>query len=251
MKSFMKILLLILLPAFSIAQQNAYWEEYTKEQIDSLRVVLQHTTNDTLRMAIARSFGFYYMEIKGDSALYFLDQQLKLAKQLKLKLWEADALDNIGFVLFRLTNYPRSLQAFIEGLKIAEDEESEKNIWRISIFSKEGNPRNARLTVLAFLHQDIGTLYGNTGNFEKQVSNCIEALKIAESVNDQSLLSVVNMNLGMAYMNLNKLDSALAFEQKALDYSNTSGFQINKGLILFRIGKTIFFRSNSGKSATI
>jgi two-component system, NtrC family, sensor kinase len=244
MKSFIKIILLLLLPAFSIAQKNPYWEELTKEQIDSLRLVLKNTSNDTLRMGIARSFGFYYMELKGDSALYFLDRQLVLAKQLKLKLWEADALDNIGYVSSQLKNYPRSLQAFLEGLKIAEDKESEKNIWRISKFSKEGNPRNARLTVLALVHQDMGTLYGNTGNFEKQVSNCLEALKIAESVNDQSLLSIINMNLGMAYMNLNKLDSALAFEQKALDYTNTSGFQINKGRILFRIGNIYFKKGN-------
>ncbi len=133
-------MLLLLCPAFSMAQQSVYGEEHTKEQMDSLRLVLKNTSNDTLRMGIARSFCFYYMEVKRDSALYFVEQQLVLAKQLKLKLWEADAFDNIGYVSFLLTNYPRSLQAFIEGLKIAEDKESEKNIWQISKFSKERNP---------------------------------------------------------------------------------------------------------------
>jgi tetratricopeptide (TPR) repeat protein len=244
MKSFIKIILLLLLPAFSIAQQNPYWEELTRKQIDSLRLVLKNTSNDTLRMGIARSFGFYYMDIKRDSALYFLEEQLVLAKQLKLKLWEADAFDNIGFASFQLTNYPRSLQAFIEGLKIAEDKESEKNIWQISKFSKEGNPRIARLTVLAIIHHDMARLYGGTGDTEKELSNYFEALKIGKSINDQAFLSIVNMSLGLAYMNLNKLDSALAFEQKALDYSNTSDFQINKGQILIRIG-TIYLKKET------
>jgi signal transduction histidine kinase len=244
MKSFIKIVLLFFFPAFSIAQQNVYGEELTKKQIDSLRLVLKITANDTLRMGIARSFCFYYMEIKRDSALYFVEQQLALAKQLKLKLWEADALDNIGYVSFLLTNYPRSLQAFIEGLKIAQDKESEKNIWQISKFSKEGNPRIARLTVLAIIHHDMARLYGSTGHKEKELSNYYEALKIGKGINDQTFLSIVNMSLGLAYLNLNKLDSALAFEQKALNYSNSSGYQINKGRILIRIG-TIYFRKGN------
>src|SRR5215211_850580 len=237
---------IMLLPAFSIAQQNVYGEEHTKEQIDSLRLVLQNTSNDTLRMGIARSFCFYYMEIKRDSALFFVEQQLVLAKQLKLNLWEADAFDNIGYISFLLANYPRSLQAFIQGLKIAGDKESEKNIWQIAKFSKQGNPRIARLTVLAIIYHDLARLYGGTGDTEKELSNYFEALRIGKNINDQTFLSIVHMSLGLAYMNLNKLDSALAFEQKALDYANTSGFQINKGRILIRIGTIYFKKGNYG-----
>ncbi|MEO5984149.1 MAG: tetratricopeptide repeat protein, partial [Ferruginibacter sp.] len=246
MRSLIKIILLLFLPAFSKAQQNLYWEEYTKEQIESLRSLLKNTSNDTLRMEIARSFCIYYMDIKRDSALYFVEQQLALAKQLKLKLWEADALDNLGYIRFLLTSYPRSLQAFIEGVKIAEDKESEKNIWRISKFSKEANPRIARLTVLAVIHHDMARLYGGTRNREKELFNYFKALKIAESINDQAILSIVNMSLGLTFINLNKLDSALVFEQQALNYSNTSGFQQNKGRILYRIGMIYFKKGNYG-----
>jgi len=59
MKLFIKISLFLLLPAFSIAQQDSYWEKWNKEQIDSLRLVWQNTTNDSMRMAAARSLGVY------------------------------------------------------------------------------------------------------------------------------------------------------------------------------------------------
>ena len=49
--------------------------------------------------------------------LYFMEQQLVLAKQLKLKLWEADAFDNIGYVSFQLTNYPKVVASFYRGIK--------------------------------------------------------------------------------------------------------------------------------------
>ena len=140
MKLFIKISLLLLLPAFSIAQQNSYWEEWNKEQIDSLRLIWNNTTNDTLRMAAARSLGWYYQESNRDSGLYFHEQQETLARKLKLRLWEGDALDNVGYELSQLKNYPGSLQAFLEGIKILEDKETEKNIWRISIFSKKEIP---------------------------------------------------------------------------------------------------------------
>src|SRR5436190_19337218 len=132
MKIHSKILLLLLLPCYSIAQYNSsYWEELTKRQADSIGSAFQKAGNDTLRMAMARGITFYYIEINRDSALYFADYQLKIARQFKLKLWEADALDNMGYLLSQLKNYPKALQAFIEALKIGENEESQRNIWRL------------------------------------------------------------------------------------------------------------------------
>src|SRR5664279_3814385 len=170
MKLFIKISLL-LFPVFSIAQQNLYMELWNKEQIDSLRLIWHNTTNDTLRMAAARSLGMYYQERNRDSGLYFNEQQALLATQLKLRLWEGDALDNKGYVYSGLKDYGKSLQSFLDGIRILEDKEAEKNIWRISIFSKEGDPVIARLTALGYIHNDLGVLYMSTGNFQEAVSN--------------------------------------------------------------------------------
>ena len=75
MKLFIKIILLLLLPVFSIAQQNPYWEVWQKVQGDSLLLYWNNTGNDTIRMGVARSLGFYYMEIDLDSSYYFLQKQ--------------------------------------------------------------------------------------------------------------------------------------------------------------------------------
>jgi hypothetical protein len=127
MRLFIQILLILCCPAFSFTQNNpAYWESFTKQQADSLRVVWMNASNDTLRMSIVRSLAYYYMEINNDSSLYFVNQQSALAKRLNLRLWEADALDNMGYVSAKLKNYPQSLKAFLQGLAIAEEEETEK-----------------------------------------------------------------------------------------------------------------------------
>jgi len=236
---------LLFLPGFSTAQQDFDFEvANNKEQAASLQLIWHNTTNDTLRMGAARSLGLYYQGRNWDSSLYFTEQQAALARQLKLKLWEADALENMGFVLGYLKNYPRSLQVFLEVLKILEDNETEKNIWRISVFSKERDPRTARLNVLGFTHQDIATLYISTGNIEEALSHLYQAVKIGESINHYILLSDANLNLSTTYLKLNKLDSALSFAQKAIHYSDISGFQKNKGSMLYNIGNIYFKKRN-------
>ena len=244
MKLFIKIMLLLLLPASSIAQQNPYWEEWNRSQADSLLLIWNNTTNDTLRMGLARSLGVYYAEINIDSGLYYSQQQVALARQLKLKLWEADALNGFGYLSSLSKDYPRSLQAFLEGLKIAEDKEIERNIWQVSRFSKTGDPAFARLTVLSILHLDLARLYGYTGNVQKQIHSFFEALKYAKIIDDPSILSHVYSNLGLTYVNLDKLDSALSFLQRSLHYYDVSGFNRYKGGTLSYVGMVYFKKGN-------
>ena len=232
------------LPVFSIAQQNPYWEEWNKEQADSLRLIIYNSTNDTIRMAVARSLGYYYMEIDLDSSHHFLQKQASLAVQLKSKLWEADALDNIGYILSYKKNYAQSLKVFLDAIKIAEDKETEKNIWQVSRFSKAGDPAMARLVVLASCRLDIGRLYGYTGNIKEELANSFEALKIAERVADQANLANINMNIGIIFIRLNQLDSALYFEKKALAYTESSGFYKYNGNLYSYLG-TIYLKKGN------
>jgi two-component system, NtrC family, sensor kinase len=233
--------MLLWLPVFSSGQQNPYWEVWQKKQGDSLLVGWHNTTNDTIRMGLARSLGYYYMEIDLDSSYYFLQKQASLAVQLKAKLWEADALDNLGYILSYKKDYARSLKVFLTAIEIAENKKTEENIWQVSRFSKAGDPALARLVVLASCHLDIGRLYGYTGNVKEELSNSFEALKLAERVGDPANLANMNMNIGIIFIRLNQLDSALAFEKKALAYTASSGFYRYNGNLYSYLG-TIYLR---------
>ena len=141
-----------------------------------------------------------------------------------------------GYALWNKGKYIQALQAFLESTKIAEDKESEKNIWQISEFYENNNPHFARLNVLAMAYHSLGHLYGSTGNIEKQISSYRQTIFTGETINDPTILSLVNMNLGETFYNLNKFDSSLILSEKALDYSNRAGFNAYKGLILTTIG---------------
>ena len=99
MKSFIKISLLLLLHAAAPAQQGSVYELQQRKQLDSLQIAVKNAANDTIRMDLYQKLATFYGEVnvKRDSSLYFSEQQLVISQKLKLKLWEAGALDNIGF----------------------------------------------------------------------------------------------------------------------------------------------------------
>ena len=75
------------------AQISPYFLEPTKEQADSFITSLEYETNDTLRMAAYRELALFYLDINSDSAMFFIEQSIPLAKKMKLQLWEADVID--------------------------------------------------------------------------------------------------------------------------------------------------------------
>src|SRR5215217_1760999 len=122
MKLLLKIFLPLLFPAFAIAQQNPLFNLIPVSQVDSFKSLLRVTKNDTLRMEIFRTLSMYYIEVKRDSTLYYAEQRLALATQLKLKLWKAEAYDILGVAFANLGNYSKALRNFLMGLEIAGDE---------------------------------------------------------------------------------------------------------------------------------
>ena len=218
MKQFIKIVLLLLLPVFVSAQP-------VQKKLDSLHFALKNAANDTIRMDVYNNLGIYYNEINRDSSFFYLDQTIPIAQKLKLKLIEASALTNKGYMQTHLGDYSRSLESFLQALKIAEDPASEKNIWHPY---RGLTPHNVRLNALGYLYLNMGHLYGKTGNTDKQTANYFTAKSFAESVSDTLLLTLANMNLGDVYLRLNKLDSALIFEQNALSFYAIQQFRARR-----------------------
>lgn len=228
MKKTIKIALLLLLPVFVSAQSG-------QKQLDSLHLALRNASNDTIRMDVYKNLGGFYMEINRDSAISYLNQSITLAQQLRLKLDEATALGMRGYMLMTFGNYPMSLESILQALKIAEDPASEKYTWNLQ---KDQTSHNARLDQLAWATFNMGQLYGATGNTDKQIDNYNKAKKLAEQFQDTFLLSMLNMNLGTAYLSLNQLDSVIIFGQRALHlYANLPfGYRTYEGLTLTLMG---------------
>ena len=244
MKQLIRLFFFLFIPVFAMAQQDPFVENWSDTQIDSLRMILQSTTNDTMRMRLSRSMQWHYSELNRDSSLYFSLQQLTLARKLKLKLWEADALDGSGWVLAQLKNYPLSLQHFMDGIAILQNKDCEKNIWHISLFAKDKNPETARLTSLGWIYNDLSNLYKATGNYKKTLSSLFTGLTIGKNIRNYTIQAITLSNISEAYLQIGKTDSAFIYAQEALNNMAKSGYNTYNGDALNVIGNVYLKKKN-------
>ncbi len=233
---FIKLVFCILLPVYAVSQVNPLFLEPTKKQADSLRAVLKNKLNDTLRMAASRELALYYLEINADSAKYFIEQDLPLAKKLQLKLWEADALDLVALNSANQGNYVTSVKSYNAALQIAESKEAEKNIWNISKFTNSNLPEFARLSMLATIQADAAGLFARTGSYDKQLKTIRDCFKTTSLIGDNTLFSQAYRALAGVYLREKKLDSALIFYRKSLAYSDLAGYKKYRSITYNSLG---------------
>jgi two-component system, NtrC family, sensor kinase len=250
MKSKLKIVALLSMPVFVVSQPQQI-------QLESLHLAMQNVANDTIRMDAYLKLGVFYDDVNLDSSVYYGEKGIAIARRLQLRLKEAEMLTNISFPLTKMGNYPQSLKVLKQALEITEDSSNEKKPWHLS---KGQAPRTYRLSLLGYTHLGFGWLYFFTGNNEKQINAYIESIRLAESIKDTLLLALTYGDMGDAYSNLNKLDSALSFEQKALDYFSAIPFDERKfegdvfsgiGRIYQQMGKLDLARENFARAIQV
>ena len=229
MKTVLKIFLLCLLPAVSMAQIDPTWGYVTVQQADSLKRSVQTEKNDTLKMAAYRSLGFYYQDIKRDSGLYFHEQQLMLSKKLGMKLWQADAYSQAGYVLNGLGNVMKSYEYFSEAMKLAGDKKNESDNWRPWTFSNSKNSYEARISILGMNYQMMGNVWVSLRELEKYKASLQEALKLGQSINNGKVIYLASTGLAFVM----PPDSALLSLKESIEIGAKAGYNRNGFSYLF------------------
>ncbi len=221
MKSFLKITLLCLIPASTIAQIDPTWGYVTAKQADSLKRSVQSEKNDTIKMAAFRSLGFYYQDYIADSGLYFQEQQLSLSKKLNMKLWQADAYSQAAIALTDMGNVTKAYEYFSEAMKLAGDKKNESDNWRPWTFSNGTNGHEARIAILGINYHMMGTLWTALREFEKAKSSYEETLKLGKSINNAKIIYLAMANLSDALSG----DSGLEIQKKRLEIAEKAGYK--------------------------
>src|SRR6185369_2373292 len=103
MKRLLKILLFVIFPFLLNAQQN----------LDSLKYASAHAANDSLRYHACWDLYNYYEEVNKDSAFFYADLELALAKKNNKPLAQMLALIQKGYQLLGMGRYAESLQCLL------------------------------------------------------------------------------------------------------------------------------------------
>ena len=249
MKLLLKITLLLLLPAFADAQ--------IRQQIDSANFILQHAANDTVRMGACSMLGSLFDDVNADSGIYYCNKGIAIAEKLDLQLNKAMMMAYMSWPLMKTGNYPEALTVINQGLKIAEDPSNGK---KAGYLQNGQTSQMYRLSVIGILYTALESLYGYTGNYEKQIAIAQEAIPHLEAARDTFNLAGLYPDIGDSYLKLNKADSALFYQQKSLYYYSMLPFDARKfeggtytsiGMIYEQMGNTNPARENYQKAIQV
>src|SRR5688572_7648936 len=239
----LKFFLFLWLPLFVLAQQST---------LDDLKHQLANAQNDSGRYEIYGKLSDFYIEKKIDSALFFIDQCLILARKNNKKLNEASSLNGKGLCLRHMGRYSEALQCYLEGFEIAQNVKNEKDFWPLPLwmFAPDNTTRSSRLIVLGNLHMQMANLFIRTGSNDKCIYHFAEAEKIGKETQSHYFLYYLYATMGIAYKNLNKLDSAILIVQNGLSLSKKFGYKQNVSRLLTYIGEIHFARGNADTART-
>ncbi len=204
MRSFLKIVVLLLFPAFGYSQLS---------KIDSLKAAFIIAPEGPLRYKAASNIYFYYQELNRDSALFYTEQQLVNAKKKQNRIAEGVATVNKSYQLMGLGKYADALKCLQQAFVIAEDKSAEKeDQWEYFLTPYTGNNR---LLLLSYTHHMYALLMLQTGNLEQQILHFKIAGQMGKEINYTPRIQLAYLNLGQSYLEANKPDSALYYEKEA------------------------------------
>ncbi|MEZ5029255.1 MAG: histidine kinase dimerization/phospho-acceptor domain-containing protein [Ferruginibacter sp.] len=243
MKFLIKLSLLLVLPCFAKAQR-----QFTN--VDSLTSELKNAPDDTLKMVALFNLATYYGESNRDSCLFFADQGISIAKKINQPLWVAHFLTEYqSFVAMKNGNLPLSFKLANEALELVKDRKNENNVYIPNDYEFT-DPHKFRLSQVGYTIHQLGNIYLHGGNTKKAIEQYKEEIRIFESLSSKQAMGLVQgtMNIGYIYGVDNKLDSALIYNNKALQYANLTGWKLYNGLILVHIAD-VFQKRNMPDSA--
>jgi len=149
------------------------------QRLDSLKHELSIIKQDTNRVLIMAELCNAYRSTNPDSAQFYAQRAVALARKINFPKGMVRALTNWGRVITDSGNLPKSLQMQFEALQIAEDNElTEETGWPLS---------------------RIGTIYGALGDDIKARGYRQRALKVFTASHDVNSTLITLNSIGSLY----------------------------------------------------
>jgi serine phosphatase RsbU (regulator of sigma subunit) len=205
---------------FSLAQKRSTLDSLLRKTI----------TRDTLGVKLLLKISDAYRKSGIDSAVIYTDKAIAMSREIKSKrMYINSRIEKL--YLFRNSIAPK---AYLDSLDRA---------WTDTTFSNEKRARG-------MLYQEKGVTYRKLGNFEKSISNMLEAIKIYQLINHRkgiynSYNSLANTysQAGISKKSVNDLKRAFNYYEKALQVADTNNKAViamilsNQGVTYYNIGQ--------------
>lgn len=171
--------------------------------LDSLKQCLVKATADSVQVRLLHELSYGYLWTNSDSALWYAEHELSLARSSGDSRYEAMALIDISNSIGTIGNDKGALKNAFEALRIAEKYDDRPLISRC--------------------YNSIANTQSELKNFEEAIRYHHKSKAINEQLKDSVRLTHDLINLGIVYYSMESLDSSLHYVQKAYQLALSVG----------------------------
>jgi tetratricopeptide (TPR) repeat protein len=183
---------------------------------DSLKKILASNPDDTTRIKVLRQLGYHYWERNPDSSIYYSQLLITFGRKIKNEEAEAHGLTRMGRAFNNKGNFPKAMEYLLSALR--KFEHIKDNYW------------------IANSYNHIGNVNKGVEKYDLAIYYYKVCLNLAEKNNDHTNQMIASMNLGYVYNDINNLDSALFFAQRAYQHNRKVGVEDELDIIYFVLG---------------
>ena len=186
-------ILKFLLPIFS----TAIVSQAQNKEIDSLNVVLNAHTHDTIRVQVLNELGWSVLNLGnyGKAAHYATEAQ-KIGTELNYQKGIALSHNILGSVYYSQGKYPQAISEFLALLKISQE--------------------NGFTKYTEYAYGNLGLVYTDQQNFPQADLNLRKSLSIAQKMGNKQEIASNLLNIGSSFYGRNEMDSAISLDKQAL-----------------------------------
>lgn len=228
--------------------------EEQRQQIDSLRHLLEQPVADTSRVKLMVSLASAYMATDNYASRDLAQHALKLARDIGFKYGEAIASDIIGHVHENMGDYQQALFCYLRSLQLSEEighnklkANSLSYIGNVYFWQKKEQLAEAyykdalRLVIRLRLQNSYAALCNNLGIVafrQKKWDQAIIYYKLSVAsalLFNSPVLASPYTNLAEIYMEMNRPDSAKYYYRKGLEHQTKPMHVVDCNIGLGRI----------------
>ena len=153
---------------------------------------------DTNKVKQLSDLCWNYRFKSADSALFFGEQALKLAREINFAKGIAQAYNDMAIIHIDKSNFRSATNFLNESMKIRKQLNDQPGI--------------------ASLHNKLGIIDQKQGRLKDALQHQIEALKIYRKLGEDKWIGYSLNNIAIIHQNLGNLNNALKYHQEALSY---------------------------------
>ena len=212
---FKKVVLLLFFYSWIVFPQSP-----AQQIVDSLKLQLRQNPKALEQAKIYADLAWYYNVISIDSALYYGDKSIKMAKTLKDDKLLGQALSDYGAILYTKGDYDQALVNLRQSLAI-----------RTKLKEVEG---------IASLQYKIANVYFKQFDLNQSMAYYLKALRFYEKNQNAKIVGLLETNIAAVYHALKNYPKALVYLKRSEKYLTETNQQSELANTIVGIGNVYF-----------